>query len=97
MSDPICPLCDRSIPEDVPQSLHRSIPKSKGGKRGPTVLLHRICHKEIHATPGEVELARRYNTVGALRGHPRLAKFFAWVQKRPPGFLSKTTGGRRKV
>ncbi len=43
MSDPICPLCDRPIPGDVKQSLHHLIPKLKGGKGGPTVLLHHIC------------------------------------------------------
>ncbi|MEM6409544.1 MAG: HNH endonuclease [Pseudomonadota bacterium] len=96
MSDPICPLCDRPIPQDVKQSLHHLIPKLKGGKGGPTVLLHHICHKEIHATLSEAELAREFNTPEALRAHPRLAKFISWVQKRPPGFLSKTPGKRRK-
>ena len=36
---PICPLCLRIIPPDVPQSLHHLIPKLKGGKKGPTILL----------------------------------------------------------
>lgn len=35
-------------------------------------------------------------TVEALRAHPRLAKFIAWVAQRPPGFHSKTPGARRK-
>ncbi len=96
MTDPICPLCDRPIPPDAPQSLHHLIPKLKGGKGGPTVLLHHICHREIHATLTEAELARDYNTPDALRAHPRLAKFFAWVGKRPPGFHSKVPGARRK-
>jgi len=96
MSDPVCPLCERPIPPDAPQSLHHLIPKLKGGKGGPTILIHHICHKEIHATLSEAELARSYASVDALRGHPRLAKFFRWVAKRPPRFLSKTTGGRRK-
>ena len=96
MSDPVCPLCERPIPPDVPQSLHHLIPKLKGGKGGPTILIHHICHKEIHATLSESELARSYASVDALRAHPRLAKFFKWVVKRPPQFLSKTTGGRRK-
>src|SRR6056300_1069517 len=72
MSDPICPLCTRPIPADVPQSLHHLIPKLKGGKGGPTVLLHHICHKEIHATLTEAELARDYASIDALRAHPRL-------------------------
>jgi len=92
----ICPLCNRPIPADVQSSLHHLIPKLKGGKGGPTVRLHHICHKEIHATLTEAELARDFNTVEALRSHPRLAKFFAWVAKRPPGFISKSKGGHRK-
>jgi hypothetical protein len=96
-SDPICPLCLRPIPPDAPQSLHHLIPKLKGGKGGPTVLLHHICHKEIHATLTEAELARDFNTPEALRAHPWLAAFLSWVAKRPPGFLSRVQGKRRKV
>lgn len=96
MSDPVCPLCGRPIPDGVPQSLHHLIPKLKGGKGGPTVLLHDICHREIHATLSEAELARDYSTPEALKTHPRLAKFIAWVQKRPPGFRSHVPGKRRK-
>lgn len=95
MDDPICPLCGRPIPKDVPQSLHHLTPKLKGGKGGPTVLLHDICHREIHATLTEAELARDFSTVETLRDHPRLAKFLAWVTKRPPGFGSKVPGKRR--
>ena len=93
--DPICPLCHRPIPPAAKQSLHHLIPRLKGGKRGPTVLLHQICHNEIHATLTETELARDFNTAEALRAHPRLAKFIRWVAKRPPGFRSKTPGRRR--
>ena len=72
------------------------MPKLKGGKGGATVLLHQICHNEIHATLTEAELARDFSTITALRAHPRLAKFIAWVAKRPPDFHSKTPGRRRK-
>ncbi len=93
---PNCPLCDRPIPVDVPQSRHHLIPRLKGGKGGPTVLLHHICHKEIHAALTESELARNYPTVEALKTHPRIARFVAWVGKRPPAFISRAPSVRRK-
>ncbi len=92
---PVCPLCLRPIPRDAPQSIHHLVPKLKGGKGRATVLLHAICHNEIHASLSEAELARSFNTIEALQNHPRLEKFIRWVRKRPPGFRSKTPGKRR--
>lgn len=92
---PLCPLCQRPIPAHAKQSLHHLVPKLRGGTLGPTVLLHQICHNEIHASLSETDLARSYNTIEALRAHPRLAKFIAWVRKRPADFHSKTPGTRR--
>ena len=93
---PICALCHRPIPPQAKSSLHHLVPKLKGGKDGPVVRLHQICHNEIHATLTEAELARDFNTPEALRGHPRLARFVDWVAKRPPTFHSKTPGRRRR-
>ncbi|MEM6477805.1 MAG: HNH endonuclease [Pseudomonadota bacterium] len=95
-SDPICPLCGRPIPQGVPQSLHHLIPKLKGGKGGPTVLLHHICHKEIHATLSEAELARDYATAEALRAHPRLQTSVRWVAKRSPAFNSRVPKAKER-
>ena len=78
----ICGLCNRPIPLDAPQSVHHLIPKSKGGKNGPTVTLHHICHKEIHITLSEAELARTYNNIEVLKTHPRLAKIYLMGKKK---------------
>src|SRR3712207_9177607 len=83
--EPVCALCGRAIPADAPKSLHHLVPKLKGGKGGPTVLLHHICHKEIHATLSEAELARDYATPEALRAHPRLARFADRSEERRVG------------
>jgi len=61
--------------------------ESRGGKAGAVVLLHQICHNEIHATLPESDLARAYHTIETLREHPRLAAFIRWVARRPPDFL----------
>ena len=83
---PVCPLCLRPIPRHARQSAHHLVPKLKGGGRGPTVLLHQICHNEIHAALTEAELARDYAEPARLRAHPRLARFVAWVADKDPAF-----------
>ncbi|MEM6414510.1 MAG: HNH endonuclease [Pseudomonadota bacterium] len=95
---PTCPLCLRPIPATAKQSVHHLIPKLKGGRNGPTVRLHQICHAAIHAHLTETELAQNYNTISALRGHPRIAAFVEWVGKKDPHFYAPTKGryrGRR--
>ena len=94
--DPICPLCLRPIPPGARQSLHHLVPKLRGGKGGPVVRLHQICHDEIHATLTETELARSYASIDALRCHPRIARFVDWVAKRPPEFHARGIGPRRR-
>ncbi|QYZ69722.1 HNH endonuclease [Neotabrizicola shimadae] len=89
-ASPTCPLCLRPIPPGAPQSLHHLVPRAKGGKGGPTVLLHHLCHKEIHARFSETELARRFPSIEAIRADGRMDAFLTWVAKRPPEFLSRT-------
>ncbi|MEM8761615.1 MAG: HNH endonuclease signature motif containing protein [Pseudomonadota bacterium] len=93
---PTCPLCGRPIPRHARQSLHHLVPKLKGGTHGETVLLHQICHNEIHATLTEVELARDYASIEALRSHPRLARFIRWVAKKDPAFHSRSQKNPRR-
>lgn len=76
----VCPLCMRPIPK-AQRDAHHLIPKSRGGVE--TVILHRLCHRQIHALFTETQLARHYSTVEALKAHPEIAKFVAWVGDKP--------------
>lgn len=89
---PVCPLCGREVPV-AQQDAHHLVPRSQGGRE--TVILHRICHRQIHALFTETELAREYASVEALLGHPAMARFVAWVRTKPPGFMERTRKSQR--
>ncbi len=89
MSDETCGLCGRPLPEGA-ATRHHLTPKLKGGAKGQTVALHRICHNAIHAHFSEAELARRLNDLPSLRAEPDLARFIAWVAGKPPAFYAAT-------
>lgn len=93
---PVCPLCLRPIPPEARQSRHHLTPKLRGGKQGPTALLHQICHNEIHASLTEAELARSFADFDSLRSHPRLARFVAWITTKPPAYHGRSLGSVRR-
>ena len=90
--DPLCPLCERPIPPSE-RDAHHLVPKSKGGVQ--TEVLHRICHRQIHALFTETQLARSHHTVEALRADPDLAAFIRWVQGKPADFRERTRKSAR--
>lgn len=87
-SETICPLCSRQIA--APCNRHHLIPKSKGGKNTPAILLHKICHDKIHAVFKENDLKKYYNTFERLQQHEEMAKFIKWVQNKEPEFYDKS-------
>ena len=90
--DVICPLCDRAIPK-LQRDEHHLIPKSHGGRI--TAVLHRICHRQIHAVFTETELARQYHSIELLKQQEEMAGFIAWVQLKPDDFYERTRKSRR--
>lgn len=64
------------------------MPKSRGGRE--TAPIHPICHRTIHATLTNAELARRYSDADALRTHPEIAPFMVWIADKPPDFHAPT-------
>jgi len=89
---PICPICDRPVPPSQ-QDAHHLVPKSRGGRE--TRVLHRICHRQIHALFTEAELARKYNTPEALRAHPQMRPFIDWVKGKQSDFYQRVAKSAR--
>lgn len=89
----VCPLCDRPVPPAL-RDAHHLTPKSKGGAA--TVVMHRVCHRQIHALFTETELARHYSDAESLRAHPEMARFIEWVRGKPEDFNPSTRRSRVK-
>ncbi|RQP25540.1 HNH endonuclease family protein [Piscinibacter terrae] len=89
-----CPLCGRELVLGESVDEHHLVPKSQGG----TVKeqMHRICHRKIHATFTEKELARSYHTWQSLREHPVMVDFIEWVKDKPPEFYRRNARSSAK-
>jgi hypothetical protein len=82
-----CPLCGRPLMPGASVDEHHLLPRSQGGVAKEKV--HRICHRKIHATFSEKELARHFHTWEALRADPAMADFIRWVANKPPEFYRR--------
>src|SRR4051812_45266188 len=90
----ICQLCGRN---EIEVTRHHLIPRTRhANKRNQKLFdredvrtrladLCRPCHGFIHKVLTEKELEREYNTLEALRSQPEIARFAAWVARRPAG------------
>lgn len=94
IAEDICPLCGRAIAN--PCNKHHLLPKSKGGKNTPTILLHKICHDKIHAVLTETELKRHYSTIESLQQQEEIAKFIKWVNNKEPEFYDKSVKSKSR-
>jgi hypothetical protein len=88
-----CALCGRPVPSGQ-RDLHHLVPRSQGGRQ--TVVLHRICHRQLHALFSEAELAEHYASVDALLANEDVQRFVKWVRTRPDGFYERTRKSRHR-
>ncbi len=80
-ADSCCPLCGRDVPR---LTIHHLVPRSRGGRGGPTVEICPDCHDAIHELFSNKELAADYASLEALRGEERLARHLRWLSKQNP-------------
>ena len=85
-----CALCERPLGRRV--EWHHLVPKSEGGHE--TAPVHPICHRTIHATLSNAELARAFADPATLREHPAIARFRAWIADKPADFSAPTRRAR---
>ena len=78
-----CDLCGRVVPPSL-ITLHHLVPKQKGGWPEHRRPFCKPCHRQLHATLGNADLARRYPTVEQLRAAEPLQPFLAWIRRQRP-------------
>lgn len=91
---PNCPLCDRPLVAGPSVDEHHLLPKSQGGKSKSPI--HRICHRKIHATFSERELAKDFSSWSSLRLHPEIAAFIVWIANKPLTFYDNSRRPARR-
>ena len=89
-----CPICDRPLIAGASVDRHHWVPRAFGGRSWDW--MHQVCHRKIHALFGEAELAHAYPDAERIRAHPEMAKFVAWVKRRPPEFNDWHKSPRRR-
>ncbi|WP_034384632.1 HNH endonuclease [Deinococcus sp. YIM 77859] len=81
-----CALCGRETPV---LTEHHLVPRSQGRRQGvkvhelPTVLLCPACHKFLHRTFTNAELAGEYSSLEALLAHGDVQRFVTWLRTQP--------------
>lgn len=85
-----CWLCERTLGLRI--EWHHPVPKSRGGRE--TVALHPICHRTLHATFGNAQLARIGADRATLARDPALMRFLSWIADKAPDFHAPTARKR---
>lgn len=73
---------------------HHWVPRTEGGCAASH--LHRICHRMVHRVFTEKELAVAYSDPEAIRDHPEIQRFVAWVRRKPPEYVDWPKAAKTK-
>jgi len=81
----VCTLCGRT----APRSRHHLTPKSKARRKKkddePVVLAGTCvdCHRKVHASFSNNDLAKSYETIENLRDAPGMAEWLKFISRKP--------------
>ena len=97
-----CDLCKRKTlltrHHLIPKRTHRmDAVRSKFDKQerhSRIANLCKPCHRHVHRTFKERELAVQFNTIQSLMGHPKIQTFVDWIKDKPDDFHPRLS--RRK-
>ena len=67
-----------------------------GGKAEHRSPFCKPCHKQVHATYSNAELARQFKTVADLRSAGELQPFLQWITRQRPDRNFRTAVSKRK-
>lgn len=89
-----CELCRR---QSHAYTVHHLVPRSRGGKHGPTTMLCPTCHRQLHAMFSEATLARELDSIDRIKANPDMASYLRWVrkQKGPRNFRARQANRRQ--
>ena len=81
-----CGLCERPLGRKV--EWHHRIPKSRGGTE--VIPVHPICHRIIHASVSNHDLATTFADLDVLKARPDISRFLRWIADKPADFHAPT-------
>ena len=89
-----CALCRREVER---YTVHHLVPRSRGGRFGPTARLCPTCHRQLHAMFTEATLAKEFHSIELLRSNPQVADYLRWARRQKCGanFRVRRANNRR--
>ena len=99
-----CELCDRQVSLTrhhlIPKRTHRfGVIRAKYSKTELNSLiayLCKACHRHVHRTINERQLAVHFNSIELLRTHPDINAFVDWLKDKPD-YFSPRLSRRKKI
>jgi len=98
-----CPICSRKLITGDSIDEHHLVPKTfknrykdKVHTKDNKIIIHKVCHRKIHATFAEIDLYSYYHTVERILEHVEIQKFIKWIAKKPLDYYSKNKETRER-